>query len=99
MTKDEISLVLFFETCCVDQHGAVDPRAMNEEDYNIAKRWDKEGYIRFGRICAADLGRMRGKTNWVELSDQAWADAHAERKARGMRFLVNRTYKKTSEVR
>ena len=38
MTKDERSLLLFFETAATDYGGLVDPRHMNAEDWKIARK-------------------------------------------------------------
>jgi hypothetical protein len=51
MTSDERSLLLFFETQAVDNGGKVnDIRHMNKEDLEIAEEWNKEGFVKFGRI-------------------------------------------------
>ena len=50
MTRDEKSLLIYFEHCMVDAHGCVDNRKMNADDYEIAKRWTKEGFVHFCRI-------------------------------------------------
>jgi hypothetical protein len=73
---------------------------MNDDDMTIAKRWAKEGYIEFGRICAADVFKSSNKsTHWVRLSEQAWADAHAERRARAERMWEKKWYHTTQEIR
>jgi hypothetical protein len=55
MTKDEKSLLLFFETCCVDQSGMVDTRHMNAEDIEIAGLWTDREFVFFERITFKDL--------------------------------------------
>jgi hypothetical protein len=97
MTKEEKSLLLFLETCAVDSGGEVDSRHMNADDFKTAEKWKKSGYILFGRICSVDISN--NKTNWVELSDCAWSDAHKERKERFSRINSKRTWKKTEELR
>jgi len=87
MTKTELSLLLYLETRAVDHGGAVDTRHMNEEDAAIAGRWNRSGYLQFGRMSSKDI-KERGITHWCFMSDQAMADAHAERKARAARTFA-----------
>jgi len=104
LTKDERSLLLYLETCATDHGGLVDRRRMNEEDVAIVERWDKEGFLAFGRICFDDIKTLakscgpKRYTHWCELSDKAWKSAHVERRARSHRIMSKRTWKKTSEV-
>jgi len=95
MTKDERSLLLFLESCAVDQGGSVKSVHMNGADFEIAKRWNQEGFVKFGRIRSADLSR--GGSHWCALSDEAWILAHAERKARAVRMWDKRQWKTTEE--
>ena len=92
MTKDERSLLLFFETCAVDYGGKIDARHMNDEDFNIAKQWNTEGFIEFGRIRFHDI--VGKQTHWVTLSIDAWVLAHTERKARAERLIAKQTFEK-----
>jgi hypothetical protein len=95
MTKNERSLLLFFETCAVDQGGKVAFAHMNQQDYDKAKEWNELGFIRFGRIAFHDV--INGKAYWCELSDKAWELAHQERKARYDRMSAKREWKRTEE--
>lgn len=94
LNSTEKSLLLFLETQAVDYFGKVATKHMNETDMLIAKRWLDEGYLtRWERLPAAlvfgrdgkTASNPRGETHLVELSDEAWADAHAERRARHAR--------------
>ena len=100
MSSRELNLLLYLETCAVDYGGGVSAEHMNEEDFNIAKRWNEQGYIGFGRIWASDITSQsaRRSTNWVVLSEQAWIDAHSERRARNERMWAKRSWHKTSEL-
>jgi hypothetical protein len=100
MTKEEKSLLLFLETQAVDYWGKVDIRHMNEDDMNIAERWNKEGFIKFGRICFKDRKPAGGRnsTHWVILSEKAMNAAHDERKARAVRTWNKRDWKTTEEI-
>jgi len=103
MTSDERSLLLYLETRAVDHGGLVDTIHMNKEDMDIAKEWDKEGFVKFGRIKFHSIavivvsGRTKASTYWCELSDEAWNLAHAERKARCLRIMSRQTIDKTCD--
>ena len=96
MTKDERSLLLYLESRATDQGGTVDARRMNKEDFDIAKRWNEDGFIEFGRVASCDLAIDR--TYWVVLTPPAWDLAHQERIARADRMWDKRAWKMTSEV-
>ena len=96
MSKNELTLLLFLETCAVDYGGRVDSRRMNQTDFDIINDWKKKDYLLFGRIRSKDITTNR--SHWVELSDTAWNDAHSERKARFKRINEKRTWNKTDEI-
>lgn len=73
----EKRLLLYLETRCVDHRGVIDPRQVNDDERDVIERWEDEGYL------LPMIGR-----DVVRLSDQAWADAHAERKARYERMVA-----------
>lgn len=85
----------FFETCAVDYGGRVDSRRMNKSDFAIIDQWKKDGYVLFGRIYSKDIP---DRSHWVEFSNLAWNDAHAERKARFKRMNDKRKWRKTEEA-
>lgn len=76
----QLSLLVYLETCVVDYRGRVDSRRMTHEDWEVMEVWKEEGFVRFGRIAAADHNYQGNM--WVELSEGAWKEAHAERIAR-----------------
>lgn len=96
LTKDERNLLLYLECRCTDDGGAVDPRHMNEQDFETAEKWNREEFIKFGRISSGFISSHR--THWVQFSDEAWELAHEERRARAARMFEKRNWKKTSEV-
>lgn len=88
LNKKEKSLLLFFETCMVDNSAKVKSAHMNKDDFEIAKRWNEEGFIKFGRIEARKIMSQQQffkDTYYVELSDEAWDIAHKLRRERGKR--------------
>lgn len=97
MTKEEKSLLLYFETRCVDQRGSVHLKHMNEDDMRIAKKWSDSVFVKFGRIASDCLPLPSGATHWCELSDEAWGVVHAERIERYKRSIAKRTWYTTEE--
>jgi hypothetical protein len=100
MSKDERSLLLFFESACTERGGTFNPQHMNDNDRNIADKWKEEGFIDHGRICSDYIRKNPGFKNilWVLLGDEAWDLAHQERKARCQRLYDQRVWVKTSEL-
>lgn len=100
MTKDQKSLLMFLETCAVDQFGAVRVAHMNDADMRQARKWAKEGFIEFGRIAAADIvEHPHPRSHWVRLSPEAWSEAHSARGERAERMWEDRYYRITAEMR
>jgi len=85
LTSDERNLLLYLETRAVDHGGKVDAQHMNKEDFDIVQKWNKEGFVKFGRIrFHSIIGRS---VHWCELSEEAWDLAHAERRAKYFRII------------
>jgi hypothetical protein len=98
LSKSELSLLLYFETCAVDHGGlVVAGLRMNDEDMAIASRWNTEGFVKFGRVCSRDLSQHG--SNWCELSDLAFALAAEARKAKAIRSWTTRKWQTTTEFR
>lgn len=101
MSKDERSLLLFLETCAVDNGGLIDVRHMNDDDFSIADDWQDKGIIEWGRLSFADVekyGKNRSPySRYVIMSQQAFNLAHQERIERSIRMLKKRTWKKAGE--
>jgi len=74
---------------------------MSEEDFTTAKKWNEEGYVKFGRVVFDDANRASSLhhhlTHWCELSEAVWEDVIRLRRERAERGLQNRTYKRTEE--
>lgn len=95
MTREEISLLLYFETCVVDRSGFVHGANLNEDDYRIARQWDASGYVVFRRLKMAEfrglnrvdinIQSVAARTDLVRLSDEAWRDAAKFRRQRADR--------------
>lgn len=84
MTSDERSLLLYFETRAVDYGGLIDTKHMDNEDREIADKWNEEGFIKSGRIKSHSIIVF---SHWCELSEEAWKLAHVERRAKHKRII------------
>lgn len=93
MTKDQKSLLLYFETCLVDYHGRVEGCRINEADIEIAKQFAESKLIDFGRLSMKAIQKLRGDphgrifTHYVRFSDKAWKLAHQFRRERSERMI------------
>jgi hypothetical protein len=90
LTRNELSLLLYFETQATDYGGTLESCRMNADDMQIARRWNETGFVQFGRIAFNDIKEHGGthRTHWCVLSDAAWVRAHAERRARCERLMT-----------
>jgi len=100
LSRNERSLLLYFESVSVDYSGLVDLRRMNSDDIKIAEKWNEIGFIKFGRIAYKFLPVGASKaTHWCNLSEYAWKLAHSERLARFERNYSQRNWMTTEEYR
>jgi len=82
LNQDEENLLLYFESCLVDNEGLIEGKRMNEEDFKIAKQMASEGFIAFGRRSSDDIQKSVNPsfTHWVRFTEDAWDYAHGLRK-------------------
>lgn len=92
MNSNERNLLLYLETRAVDHGGLVDAKHMNTEDFDMAEKWNKEGFVKFGRI---KFHSIAVSSHWCELSKEAWKLAHAERRAKCKRVMSRQFIDKT----
>ena len=87
LSRDEESLLLYFESCLVDDEGLVEGRRMNEEDFKIAKQMASDGFIAFGRRPFDDIKKSvnPGFMHWVRFTEDAWNIAHGLRRRKAER--------------
>ncbi|WP_236577872.1 hypothetical protein [Burkholderia glumae] len=68
LTKDERSMMLYAESCCVDYSGLLEACRMNNEDMAALRRFQEAGLLTFGRVPANLLGQLasygRKPTHW-----------------------------------
>ncbi len=95
LSKDEKSLLLYFETCSVDYAGRVNGLRMNKEDRQITSVWASVGFIEYGRIAAAYINSQGA--NYVKLSDEAFEMALLLRRQRADRLWGKRIWHTTKE--
>lgn len=74
MSRDERSLLLYLETRAVDHGGLVAPVHMNAADFDITKRWNEAGFLRFSRMLSEYINdtRLARSSHVVELGEMAW---------------------------
>ena len=94
LTKEERSLLLYFESCAVDYAGKVDARRMNKDDIEIAQRWSNDRFLLFGRMAFDHINFESSPhmAYYCLLSPEAWDLAHQERRARAERMRKNSEY-------
>lgn len=97
LTKDEMALLLYLETCAVDHACRVHAQRINAEDRAIIEKWVDAEFVFFGRIIAEDCNR--DGSLWVRLSEGAWRSAHVGRKELAERMWKSREYVTTDEKR
>ncbi len=95
-TREELSLLLYVESVAVEKSGRLNLRAINAQDSRTLDAWKADGFIEYGRIRAADINSDGAM--WVKLSEEAWAAASAERRARAVRKWRDRNFKTTDET-
>lgn len=90
MTKDEKSLLLYFESCLVNNRGQVQSVRMNIMDFGIAEKLDHEKLIKFDRIPFKEIEKQNSlpaRTHWVQFTDKAWEIVHKLRRQRAERHV------------
>jgi len=91
-TNTERRLLMYFETCLVDQSGRVEGCRMNDTDMALAREFEEAGLIKFGRLLYSEMIRLKKMnlpqkfTHWVQFSGEAWARSH---KLRFLRAVDN----------
>jgi len=87
-SKDEKNLLLFFEASMVDHRCKIDGRRMNKIDFDIAKKWDKAGFIKFGRLKMEDINQSSNNNynHYVILNPFSMQLAHRLRLERALRM-------------
>ena len=86
LSREEQSLLLYLETCVVDNSCFINTNYINEEDLEILKKFQDNDLIKFGRYSKKDVvTEMHSLGFWVFLSDEAFALAHQLRKERALR--------------
>jgi len=89
MTKDEQSLLLYFETCLVDNRGQTRGARMNKIDFAIAKDLSKRGLVKFSRIPFEEIETQTPYpvTHRVQFANKTWGIVHKLRRKRAERYI------------
>jgi hypothetical protein len=93
VTPKVASVLLYLETCLVDQYGRVEGRRMNNEELEMVEKLVKDEFIHFGRLSFKSIGKLRetsmGKiyTYYVRFTPQAWQLTHRLRCERSERMI------------
>ena len=80
LTKDEMSLLLYCEERAVNNNGVLDNQQIDNDDTDILKKWDIEGFVSCKKLCV--------KTLLINLSEEAWAVAGKLRKEYAEKYRV-----------
>ena len=88
-SRQERSILLYAETCLVDNYGRMNQTRMNKEDFDNLDKMKAEGLLDYGRLPAKEiesymklLGRFQTATHWVSFTEEAWELVLIMRKAR-----------------
>lgn len=92
LTKEQKSMLLYAETCMVDNRGRIDGRRINKTDIKSAEELKKMGLLDFGRIKFSGISELQSRlirtsTHWVRFTEEGWAAAHALRRERSARMM------------
>lgn len=92
------SILLYLETCCVDQIGRVEAKRLNEQDYDDIEQLKSMGMVKeFKKIKFHKVEELKkdipekSYTHTVDLTDEGWKHAHIYRKDRGKRMMAKRS--------
>ena len=85
MTRDQIGVLLYLETCMVDQQGRCQSMRMNDADFKAIEKFKAGGLLDFGRIAFKEIPRGSATTHWVTFTDAAWTLVHLLRRQRADR--------------
>lgn len=91
MTHKEESLLLYLESRAVDYSGRVDVSRMNQQEMVLARKWDEEGFVQFGRIKFEDCQSNKFES-YCHLSPGAYALAAEKRRERAERGWAQKGY-------
>jgi glutamine synthetase len=94
-TRVETSVLLYVETCLVDNQGRMNQVRMNKEDFDALDTLKAEGMLDYGRLPEKEiekymklLGRFQTSTHWVSFTEEAWVLVAIMRRERAERGKV-----------
>ena len=113
MNRREKDLLHYLEQCVCERAGLLDLfRVGNKPDRKTLEAWRACGFISTGRVCSPDVGVWTGPqsgaqrrnlvapgTEWVQLSEAAWAAAQEDRLECARKAWANRPWRTEGEYR
>lgn len=84
LNRQEQSLLLYLETCTVDNQCFVDLEKVNKEDIDLLQKFQDNGLISYGRYSMKSVFGIK-LGYWVYLTDAGFELAHTLRKERAKR--------------
>jgi hypothetical protein len=97
MSKGEKSLLLYLESRATNHSGLINVSQINKEEIDICNRWNKKGFIQFGRVVARNVRSYCFM--WCKLPESTFKIAHKLRKERADRMWLNKNWLSTEESR
>lgn len=85
LTKVQRGILLYAETCLVDQGGLLQGVRMNAVDHEALTEFAALGILQYGRIPFKTIETLAHNsagpyTHWITFTDAAWALAHQLRR-------------------
>lgn len=80
LTKEEKSLLLYVEDCCVNKSGYLENEKMSGSEIKTLEKWNEDGFIYFRRLKSHEM--IYKKTHVTKLSNKAWDLAYLCRRDR-----------------
>lgn len=102
LSRIEQNLLLYLETCAVDQAGRVECIRMNSDDMKAAEVLVDAKLIEFGRIPSELLRQITlrgGFTHWVNLLPDGWRLASDARRIRADRMRASSEHRQRIDKR
>ena len=84
-------VLLRLEEEVVNRLGLVNPLHFSKKQLQVITDFHKEGFIQWGEVIDEDV--LNGRTNWVQLSDDAWTIAQGLRRHRALHGWNHKHYK------
>ncbi len=92
INRDQVSVLLYVESCMVDYGGMLEGRRLNDTDHGNLRMFMADGLLAYGRVPSRLLpdndGPARPITHWCVLTAAGW-DLVAKLRQRRARIQMN----------